>query len=184
MELGLDIVTLDDRSINAGAKHILLKECTHASHELKVKHCVATGTEGLKQYTYPEAALWRRGSAVVLTLKWRGHICQLSSHHDHGKPMPAALMEERIRDLRRGVAEYIVPQEGPGPIPEMPCFDPANADAWTLAAAAAAAAARSREEFLTEGNKQASVYGKGHERAKACWNRRAQRYKFDKKMRR
>lgn len=110
---------LGDRNADSGAKCILLKRCSHASHAPKVKHRV-TGSEGMKPYTYPEAALWRRGSAVVLTLKWTGHICQLS----HDNTIPAALMEERIRDLRRGVAEYIVPQAAPGALPEMRCFDP------------------------------------------------------------
>ena len=101
------------------AKCILLKTCSHPSHAPKVEHRV-TGSEGMKTYRCPEAALWRRGSAVVLTLKWRGHICQVP----HGLPIPATLMEERIRDLRRGAAEYIVPQAAPGTLPEMRCFDP------------------------------------------------------------
>ncbi|KAK5652922.1 hypothetical protein OQA88_9401 [Cercophora sp. LCS_1] len=113
---------LSDNYTNSRAKCILLKRCSHASHAPKVKHGV-TGSEGMrtKAYTYPEAALWRRGSAVVLTLKWTGHICQLPQDKT---TIPAALMEERIRDLRRGAAEYIVPQAAPGPLPEMRCFDP------------------------------------------------------------
>ncbi|KAK3363892.1 hypothetical protein B0T25DRAFT_528670 [Lasiosphaeria hispida] len=110
---------LGNTDTDPGAKCIFLKRCSHASHAPKVKHGV-TGSEGMKMCTYPEATLWRRGFAVVLTLRWTGHICQLS----HDTPMPAALMEERIRDMRRGAAEYIVPQATPGALPEMRCFDP------------------------------------------------------------
>ncbi|KAK1757993.1 hypothetical protein QBC47DRAFT_357895 [Echria macrotheca] len=107
------------------AKCVILKQCKHPSHEPKISHDVQS-PEGpvISRHTCPWAALWRCGHAVVLDLRWTGHMCHVSP--DENGSFSAAAMEQRIHELRRGAAEYMVPQTGPGNtnLPEMRCFDP------------------------------------------------------------
>ncbi|KAK0657894.1 hypothetical protein B0T16DRAFT_402690 [Cercophora newfieldiana] len=56
-------------------------------------------------------------------MSWEGHM-RLPPGAMRESPIPAKFIEERVRDLRRGAAEHIIPQATAGSLPEMRCFDP------------------------------------------------------------
>jgi len=68
--------------------------------------------------------LFVTNDSVCLEMEWTGHL-RLPAGTTH---MTTAVSQDGVvaglRELRKGVAEYMVPQSGPGTLPEMRCFDP------------------------------------------------------------
>lgn len=94
----------------------------HPSHTPPAgRHDVGLDESATVERTHPTAVLRRAGDAVVLDLGWTGH---LQVPDDTSEAISAAEMEALLPGLRRGAAEYIVPQATPGTPPEMRYFDP------------------------------------------------------------
>ncbi|KAK3346963.1 hypothetical protein B0T25DRAFT_553284 [Lasiosphaeria hispida] len=95
---------------------LLLRECRHPSHQ--PAHHGAVDDLG----HYPMALLARSKRCVVLGMTWIGHLDLPSKETQFS----ASEMASCLLELRRGAAEYLIPQAGPGTLPEMRCFDPNN----------------------------------------------------------
>ena len=94
----------------------------HPSHTPPAgRHDVGLDESATVERTHPTAVLRRAGDAVVLDLGWTGH---LQVPDDTSEAISAAEMEALLPGLRKGAAEYIVPQATPGTPPEMRYFDP------------------------------------------------------------
>ncbi|KAK4441939.1 hypothetical protein QBC34DRAFT_364592 [Podospora aff. communis PSN243] len=111
----------------ANPPQVLLRECRHPSHRPAHHGFDACGfgadmeSETAAAAVRPTAMLMKAGVRIVVHMKWTGHL---------QVPTPAAEtrlsandMAMHLRELRRGAAEYLVPQAGPGTLPEMRCFD-------------------------------------------------------------
>jgi len=106
----------EQRHPNAPA--VLLKQCLHPSH-LPAHH---GPVDGERHHPMVLLTLWDR-DAVVLSMTWTGHL-DLSNTQT---PLSAKATTNFLRKLRRGAAEFLVPQAGPGvALPEMKYFDPNN----------------------------------------------------------
>ncbi|KAK3339788.1 hypothetical protein B0T25DRAFT_363488 [Lasiosphaeria hispida] len=93
-----------------------LLECRAASH-IPTNH-------GIAAEVYPRLELiYRRNYGFLLTATWSGHL-PLSELVSSGRHYSVGDITDRLRLLRRGAAEYIAPQSGPGYLPEMRLFDP------------------------------------------------------------
>ncbi|KAK5655711.1 hypothetical protein OQA88_5248 [Cercophora sp. LCS_1] len=98
-------------------RHVWVRRCLHPSHNAPMGHD-ALDKSAAKQ-SHPTAVLRRGGNAVVLEMAWTGHLPVPNSSEISADEVVVCLP-----GLRRGAAEYIVPQTGPGMPPEMRCFDP------------------------------------------------------------
>ncbi|KAK3358004.1 hypothetical protein B0T25DRAFT_540740 [Lasiosphaeria hispida] len=100
---------------------ILLEECNAAIH-MPTNHDI-TSQRLAEARVYPRLSLdCRRGSGFYLVVVWSGHL-PLPEPVSSGR-YSVGDITDRLSLLRRGAAEYIAPQSGPGYLPEMRLFDP------------------------------------------------------------
>ncbi|KAK3339772.1 hypothetical protein B0T25DRAFT_560588 [Lasiosphaeria hispida] len=97
--------------------HVWVRRCLHPSHNAPTSHDALE--KSVAERMHPTAVLRRGGNAVVLDMAWTGHL-----RVPHNSDISADDMAACLPELRRGAAEHIVPQAGPGMLPEMRCFDP------------------------------------------------------------
>ncbi|KAK3358087.1 hypothetical protein B0T25DRAFT_540917 [Lasiosphaeria hispida] len=101
--------------------YIILLECKAAIH-LPTNH-VITAEKWTKTDIFPRLALfYHLHNGFLLTASWVAHL-PLPEPASSGR-YSVGDMTDRLRLLRRGAAEYIAPQSGPGYLPEMRLFDP------------------------------------------------------------
>jgi len=98
--------------------HVWARRYLHPSHTPAGHNDAVAGS--VVERTHPTAVLRRAGNGVVLDMAWTGHL-QVPRHKSG---MSADEMAACLPELQRVAAEYIVPQLGPGTLPEMRCFDP------------------------------------------------------------
>ncbi|KAK4442042.1 hypothetical protein QBC34DRAFT_431950 [Podospora aff. communis PSN243] len=95
---------------------VIVKVCRHPSHAPQLDHV------GVRMVTeYPRACLYWAEDDVILVLRWQGHMRAPSTR---GGVVCAREIEARLREMRKGAAEHLVPQSAPGVLPEMRSFDP------------------------------------------------------------
>ncbi|KAB5575316.1 hypothetical protein GE09DRAFT_591178 [Coniochaeta sp. 2T2.1] len=62
--------------------------------------------------------------STVAVIKWTAHLA-LPTSSEEGTSLPPAVMDQILRDMRKGTAaEDVAPELAPGRLPEMNCFDP------------------------------------------------------------
>ena len=109
----------------ANPPQVLLRECRHPSHRPAHHGFDACGADVESETAAamrPTAMLMKVGVCIVVHMKWTGHL-QIPTPTTETR-LSANEMAMHLRELRRGAAEYLVPQAGPGTLPEMRCFDP------------------------------------------------------------
>ncbi|KAK4442356.1 hypothetical protein QBC34DRAFT_444233 [Podospora aff. communis PSN243] len=100
-----------------------IKDCRHPSHSVDAGRPTA---HRQPSHVRPTATILMRhggGRSIVLVMNYTGHL--QPARDTEGKVSVESLVSA-LQVMRKGVAEYLVPQPGPGVPPEMRCFDPTN----------------------------------------------------------